>query len=135
MYIKILIYIIDNQQFKWKISIPFWLAGVCRSFFPPFVDWGGRSKKTADPTARFRGGGPSRISRISRISPQSRNPAYPAYPAYPSYPAIPHIPAIPHTSTCDAHPNISLISPSNPFIVPSRPFNIIRVCIASWLIR
>ena len=45
MYIKILIYIIDNQQFKWKISIPFWLAGVCRSFFPPFVDWGGRSQK------------------------------------------------------------------------------------------
>ena len=90
MYIKILIYIIDNQQFKWEISIPFWLAGVCRSFFPPFVDWGGRSKKTADPTARFRGGGPSRISLISLISlisPQSRIPLHvmriPTYPLYP----------------------------------------------------
>ena len=74
MYIKILIYIIDNQQFKWKISIPFWLAGVCRSFFPPFVDWGGGPKKRQTPRPDF--------GEVVR-------PAYPAYPSYPSYPRNP----------------------------------------------
>ena len=87
MYIKILVYIIDNQQFKLKISIPFWLAGRLPFLFSALRGLGGRSKKTADPTARFRGGGPSRISLISLISPQSRIPLHvmriPTYPLYP----------------------------------------------------
>jgi hypothetical protein len=53
MYIKILVYIIDNQQFKLKISIPFWLAGVCRSCFPSFVDWGGLVQKRQPGRADF----------------------------------------------------------------------------------
>lgn len=109
MYIKILIYIIDNQQFKWEISIPFWLAGVCRSFFPPFVDWGGRSKKTADPTARFRGGGPSRISPSHHTPPHLSN-------------NVPHTPnntlILPITSRISSSPNIPHTS-SQPYHPPS----------------
>lgn len=95
MYIKILIYIIDNQQFKWKISIPFWLASRLPFLFPALRGLGGAVQKNGRPHGPISGRW--------------------------SVPHIPHIPAIPHTSTCDAHPNISLISPSNPFIVPSRP--------------
>ena len=63
MYIKILVYIIDNQQVKYKISIIFFGSQiVCRSYFPSFVDWGGLVKKTAALPSRFRGGGPSRIT-------------------------------------------------------------------------
>lgn len=84
MYIKILVYIIDNQQFKLKISIPFWLAGRLPFLFSALRGLGGAVQKTADPTARFRGGGPS---RISLISPQSRIPLHvmriPTYPLYP----------------------------------------------------
>ena len=65
MYIKILVYIIDNQQFKFKISIPFWLASRLPFLFSALRGLGGAVQKTADPTARFRGGGPSRISLIS----------------------------------------------------------------------
>lgn len=47
MYIKILIYIIDNQQFKLKISILFFFGSlvIFRSHLPPFLDWGGRPQK------------------------------------------------------------------------------------------
>lgn len=87
MYIKILVYIIDNQQFKLKISIPFWLAGRLPFLFSALRGLGGAVQKTADPTARFRGGGPS---RISLISPQSRIPLHVMrIPTYPSYPHIP----------------------------------------------
>ena len=41
MYIKILVYIIDNQQFKLKISIPFWLAGRLPFLFPVLRGLGG----------------------------------------------------------------------------------------------
>lgn len=48
MYIKILVYIIDNQQFKLKISILFFGSLVIsRSHLPPFVDWGGAAPKMA----------------------------------------------------------------------------------------
>nr|DAL07937.1 MAG TPA: hypothetical protein [Bacteriophage sp.] len=71
MYIKIFIYIIDNQQFKLKISILFldrWLFSVpiCR---PSWI--GGRPKKRQPGRGDF--------GEVVR-------PAYPAYPAYPSYP-------------------------------------------------
>lgn len=62
MYIKILVYIIDNQQFKFKISVPFWLASRLPFLFSALRGLGGAVQKTADPTARFRGGGPSLIS-------------------------------------------------------------------------
>lgn len=60
MYIKILVYIIDNQQVKYKISI---LFSACRSFAvlvsrPSWI--GGAGPKTAARPGRFRGGGPSR---------------------------------------------------------------------------
>ena len=46
MYIKILVYIIDKQQVKSKISILFFGSLVVfRSHFPPFLDWGGRPQK------------------------------------------------------------------------------------------
>jgi hypothetical protein len=46
MCIKILIYIIDNQQVKLKIGILFFLlVNRYRSYSPPFVDWGGRGQK------------------------------------------------------------------------------------------
>lgn len=60
MYIKILVYIIDNQQFKLKISIPFWLAGRLSFLFPVLRGLGGAGPKTAARPGRFRGGGPSR---------------------------------------------------------------------------
>jgi hypothetical protein len=60
MYIKILVYIIDNQQFKLKISIPFWLAGRLPFLFPVLRGLGGAGPKTAARPGRFRGGGPSR---------------------------------------------------------------------------
>lgn len=60
MYIKILVYIIDNQQFKLKISIPFWLAGSLPFLFPVLRGLGGAGPKTAARPGRFRGGGPSR---------------------------------------------------------------------------
>ena len=69
MYIKILVYIIDNQQFKFKISIPFWLASRLPFLFSALRGLGGAVQKTADPTARFRGGGPSLISLISPSNP------------------------------------------------------------------
>lgn len=50
MYIKILIYIIDNQQVKSKISILFFGSLVVfRSHFPPFLDWGAAPKTAARP--------------------------------------------------------------------------------------
>lgn len=54
MYIKILVYIIDNQQFKLKISILFFGSLVIsRSHLPPFVDWGGRGQKRQPGWADF----------------------------------------------------------------------------------
>lgn len=71
MYIKILVYIIDNQQFKLKISILFFGSLVIfRSHLPPFVDWGGRSKKRQTPRPDF--------GEVVR-------PAYPSYPRNPAY--------------------------------------------------
>lgn len=57
---------IDNQQVKYKISIPF---SARRSFAVPVSrlrGLGGVGPKTAARPGRFRGGGPSRISRISQ---------------------------------------------------------------------
>lgn len=68
MYIKILVYIIDNQQFKFKISIPFWLASRLPFLFPALRGLGGRSKKRQTPRPDF--------GEVVR-------------PAYPSYPHIP----------------------------------------------
>lgn len=70
MYIKILVYIIDNQQFKFKISIPFWLAGRLPFLFSALRGLGGRSKKRQTPRPDF--------GEVVR-------PAYPSYPRNPSY--------------------------------------------------
>lgn len=118
MCIKILVYMIDNQQVKSKISILFFGSLVIlRSHLPPFVDWGGGPKN----------GSPAGV--ISGRWSVPHIPHIPAYPAYPSYPLIsphiPHIPAIPHTSTCDAQPNISLISPCPHQIHPSSPHDLL----------
>lgn len=62
MYIKILVYIIDNQQIKHKISIPF---SASWSFAVPVFDLcglGGMVQKTAARPGLFRGGGTSRIT-------------------------------------------------------------------------
>ena len=65
---------IDNQQVKYKISIPFFGSLiVCRSYLQP-LQAGGVGPKTAARPGRFRGGGPSRISHISRISQYVRRP-------------------------------------------------------------
>lgn len=86
MYIKILVYIIDNQQFKFKISIPFWLASRLPFLFSALRGLGGAVQKTADPTARFRGGGPSRISPSHHTPPHpSNNVPHIILPEYPSY--------------------------------------------------
>lgn len=54
MCIKILVYIIDNQQVKCKISILFFESlVVCRSRFPSFVDWGGLGQKRQPGRADF----------------------------------------------------------------------------------
>ena len=54
MYIKILVYIIDNQQFKLKISILFFGSLVIfRSHLPPFVGGGGRGQKRQPGRADF----------------------------------------------------------------------------------
>lgn len=93
MYIKIFVYIIDNQQVKSKINILFFgLLVVCRSYLPPFVDWGG---------------GPKNGSPAGVISGRW---------------SVPHIP---HTSICDAHPNISLISPCPHQTHPSSPHDLL----------
>lgn len=87
MYIKILVYIIDNQRFKCKISIPFFGSlVVCRSRFPSFVDWGGLGQKRQPGRADF--------GEVVR-------PAYPTYPAYPNMSGVPtysYVP-IPHPLT------------------------------------
>lgn len=86
MYIKILVYIIDNQQIKHKISIPFWLAGRLPFLFSALRGLGGAVQKTADPTARFRGGGPSRISPSYHTPPHpSNNVPHIILTEYPSY--------------------------------------------------
>ena len=78
MYIKILVYIIDNQQVKYKISIIFFrLADRLPFLFPVLRGWGGLVQKTAARPGRFRGGGPSRIS-----------------PHIPTCPASQHIPSL-----------------------------------------
>lgn len=86
MYIKILVYIIDNQQFKLKISIPFWLAGRLPFLFPVLRGLGGAGPKTAARPGRFRGGGPSRISPSRHTPPHlSNNVPHIILPEYPSY--------------------------------------------------
>lgn len=75
MYIKILVYIIDNQQFKLKISILFFGSLVIfRSHLPPFVDWGDGAKNgsTAGPIS-----GRWSVPHI---------PAYPYMSGVPTYP-------------------------------------------------
>nr|DAM89215.1 MAG TPA: hypothetical protein [Caudoviricetes sp.] len=60
MYIKILVYMIDNQRSKYKISILFfWLVDRLPFLSPTFAS-GGVGPKTAARPGRFRGGGPSR---------------------------------------------------------------------------
>ena len=90
MYIKILVYIIDNQRFKYKISTLF-LA--CRSFAVPVSrsSWiGGAGPKTAARPGLFRGGGPSHIS--PHIPPiLTTYPAYPNISGVPTYSYV-HIP-------------------------------------------
>lgn len=55
MCIKILVYIIDNQQVKYKISIIFFGSQiVCRSCFPFFVD-GGAGPKNGSPAGPISG--------------------------------------------------------------------------------
>ena len=78
MYIKILVYIIDNQQFKLKISIPFWLAGRLPFLFSALRGLGGRSKKRQTPRPDF--------GEVVR-------PSYPSYPSYPHqiHPSSPHV--------------------------------------------
>lgn len=50
MCIKILVYMIDNQQVKSKIIILFFGSLVIfRSHLPPFVDWGAAPKTAARP--------------------------------------------------------------------------------------
>lgn len=91
MYIKILVYIIDNQQFKLKISILFFGSLVIfRSHLPPFVDWGGRPQKWQPGRGDF--------GEVVR-------------PAYNTYPHISHLAflRIPHISLHVRHPNISQI--------------------------
>lgn len=88
MYIKILVYIIDNQQFKLKISILFFGSLVIfRSHLPPFVDWGDGAKNgsTAGPIS-------------GRWS-------------------VPHIPAYPRISLHVRRPNISHLSSPNDFLI------------------
>lgn len=70
MYIKILVYIIDNQQFKLKISIPFWLAGRLPFLFSALRGLGGGPKKRQTPRPDF--------GEVVR-------PAYPSYPRNPAY--------------------------------------------------
>ena len=84
MYIKILVYIIDNQQFKFKISIPFWLASRLPFLFSALRGLGGRSKKRQPGRADF--------GEVVR-------PAYPTYlrisPILTTYPAYPNISGVP----------------------------------------
>ena len=81
MYIKILVYIVDNQQFKLKISILFFGSLVVfRSHLPPFLDWGG---------------GPKNGSPAGPISGRWSVPHIPAYPPHiPTCPASRHIPSL-----------------------------------------
>lgn len=60
MYIKILVYMIDNQQVKYKISILFFRLVDRLPFLSPAFASGGVDQKTAARPGRFRGGGPSR---------------------------------------------------------------------------
>lgn len=55
MYIKILVYIIDNQQFKLKISVPFWLAGRLPFLFPVLRGLGGGWSKNGSPAGPISG--------------------------------------------------------------------------------
>lgn len=93
MYIKILVYVIDNQQVEYKISI---LFSVCRSFAVLV----------------------SRPSWIGGGWSKNGSPAGPISGRW-SVPYIPHIPAIPYTSTCDAHPAY----PTYPYmsVIPTYP--------------
>jgi hypothetical protein len=71
MYIKILVYIIDNQQIKHKISIPF---SASWSFAVPVFDFCGL------------GGGETKKRQPGRVDfGEVVRPAYPAYPSYPIF--------------------------------------------------
>lgn len=87
MYIKILVYIIDKQQVKSKISILFfWIAGCFPFPFSALLGLGGAAPKTAARPGRFRGGGPSRISPSHHTPPHpSNNVPHIILPEYPSY--------------------------------------------------
>ena len=77
MYIKILVYMIDNQQVKYKISILFFGSLiVCRFCLPAFVGGGGGTKNgsPAGPIS-----GRWSVPHIPHIS------AYPAYPTASRY--------------------------------------------------
>ena len=71
MCIKILVYMIDNQQVKKnKHSFFFGSLVISRSHLPPFLDWGGGPKKRQTPRPDF--------GEVVR-------PAYPSYPRNPAY--------------------------------------------------
>ena len=118
MYIKILVYMIDNQQVKYKISILFfWLVDRLPFLSPSLCWWGGWDQKRQPGRADFgevvRPAYPTYL-RISHISPHI--PHISAYP--PSSPHIPHIPI------CPASQHI----PMFPSLIPSRlnnPINFI----------
>ena len=56
MYIKILVYIIDNQQVKYKISIIFFrLADRLPFLFPVLRGWGGAGPKNGSPAGPISG--------------------------------------------------------------------------------
>lgn len=96
MYIKILVYIIDNQQFKLKISILFFrIAGYFPLPFAALRGLGGRGQKRQHGRADF--------GEVVR-------------PAYPP-PIIPHL-ILPITSRISSSPNIPHTS-SQPYHLPS----------------
>lgn len=80
MYIKILVYIIDNQQVKYKIDILFFGSQiVCRSCLPAFADGGGGTKN----------GSPAGV--ISGRWSVPHTPSYPYMSVIPSYPKFYYI--------------------------------------------
>lgn len=91
MYIKILVYIIDNQQFKLKISILFFGSLVVfRSHLPPFLDWGG-GPKNGSPAGVI--SGRWSVPHITHIPTYSTSHSYVSPTTRPAYP--PHIPTCP----------------------------------------
>lgn len=78
MYIKILIYMIDNQRVKRKINILFFAQPVvCRPCFIIYIGWGGWTKKRQHGRANF--GEVVRPAYPPPIIPHLILPEYPSY--------------------------------------------------------